>query len=375
MKTTSATEVARDGYKDIKPLFSLPLASRLFYAARTKPTPYTLAQGRAATFPDIAAVILTDSNCLLPKGFIAKVNNRAAVSPTGTNPHTTAASYTTYLYALTCCLNQSFPIGDDPRLTFTKAPTAIQLAIHPIPTHVLAEDEEQILTFIKRSSYNAKEVTIGEARYRNTDRASGLSKQGTSVVVSVDPDDIPILLPALFLFSKCLKVEKTTQANLYTQCTNCYQFGHTSPRYTQKPPTWPYTVLHHTRSAHRWQNATCPNCGASKAIPTAVPPPPPTAPTVVTTTMPSTKNAGLDQFCLRNRRPPNLSTTNYPTPPPTVMMPWIWAMTPALDPLLPNLLQPRLSSSPPPDLPATPRSHMPSPAGPSQHPQARACHR
>jgi len=113
------------------------------------------------------------------------------------------------------------------------------LAVHSIPTHVLADDDEQLFTYIKNSIHKAKPVTIEAARYVNKDRAARLSKQATSVVVSINPDDVTILLPALFLFSKRLKVEKTTQANRYTQCTNCYRLGHVSGRCPQEHPTCP----------------------------------------------------------------------------------------------------------------------------------------
>lgn len=73
-KRTSAFEIARDGPKAIKPPWSLPLASRRFFAVRTDPVPHALGQRNAATFPNIAATTLTDYNCLLPQGFISKVN-------------------------------------------------------------------------------------------------------------------------------------------------------------------------------------------------------------------------------------------------------------------------------------------------------------
>jgi len=265
-KGTWATKVARDGNNEIRTPSSFPQASRGFFAPRSNPAPHALAQHIAASFPDIATATLTESNCLLPKGFIAKVNNRGAVSLTGTNPNTPAESYAPYFDALTRRLNQSFPVGDNPWLTFTQAPTTIQLAIHSIPTEVLPVDDEQLLTFIKNSIHNAKAVTIGAARYLNKDRTARLCKQATSVVVSVNPDDVPILLPALFLFPKRLKVEQTTQANRYTQCLNCYRFGHAHARCTQKHPTCPYCALHHTRSAHRCQNPTCPKGGDTKAV-------------------------------------------------------------------------------------------------------------
>jgi len=274
-KRLSGPEVAREGDRSIMPPSSLPLASRRFFAARTDPATHALSQRITAAFPDIAAATLTYSNRLLPKGFIAKVNNRGAVSLTGTDSNTPAESYTPYFDALTRCLNQSFPIVDNPWLPFTKAPTTVQLAIHSIATHILPDDYDQPFNFIKKSIENAREVTISAAWYLNQSRPVRLTKQATSVVGSIKPDDVPILLPAFFLFSKRLKVEKTTEPNRYTHCTNCYRCGHAHARCTQKHPTWPYCALHHTHSAHRCHNPTCPKGGDSRAIPDCCPTSPP----------------------------------------------------------------------------------------------------
>jgi len=83
--------------------------------------------------------------------------------------NTPAESYIRYFDALTHRLKQSFPVGDNPWLTFTQAPTTIQLAIHSIPIEVLPDDDEQLFPFIKRSIHNLKAVTIGASRYLNKD--------------------------------------------------------------------------------------------------------------------------------------------------------------------------------------------------------------
>ena len=119
--------------------------------------------------PNIAAATHTESNCLLPKHLFAKVNNRGAVSFTGKNPNTPAESYTRYVEALTPRLKHSFPVADNPWLMFTQAPTAIQLTIHSILTHIQPDDDEHMFTFIKNSIYNVKEVEIGAARYLDKD--------------------------------------------------------------------------------------------------------------------------------------------------------------------------------------------------------------
>ena len=259
-----------------KPATSLPFASRRFFAVRETPLPHLLAAHITKTFPDIVATTLTESNYLLPKGFRVKVNDRGAVSLTGTDPLTSAKSYAPYFDAITRRLNQSYPTGSSPWLSFFLAPTAVQLAIHSVPIDVLPDDDDQLFSFLKSSILNTKAVEISAARYLNKDRASRVSKQATAVFVSVDPDDLQRLLPSFLLFSERLKVEKTVNANRYTQCNNCYRFGHPSQRCKQTHPSCPFCALHHTRSAHRCQNPTCPKGGNSQPIlgccPTSPPP-------------------------------------------------------------------------------------------------------
>ena len=92
-KQASAAGVARKEDANTKPPPSLPHASRRFYAIRNSPAPHPLASNIKRSLPDIVASTLSDSNCLLPKGFFAKVNDRGAVSLTVTDPHTPASSY------------------------------------------------------------------------------------------------------------------------------------------------------------------------------------------------------------------------------------------------------------------------------------------
>jgi len=164
---------------------------------------------------------------------------------------------------------------------------------------------------------------IGGARYLNKARAARQSQQATAVVVSVMPSDVPILRPALLLFSKHLKVEKATQANHYTQYTNWYQFEHSFPRCTHKHPTGPFCAVYHTSSAHRCQNPTCPKGEQPKPSLAAAPPPIPTTPTVLMTMMACIRNAGLDESLLLEPRPSYQSSTTHLTPSQRVRKPWM----------------------------------------------------
>jgi len=128
---------------------SLPGAQRRFFAPRQTPSPHPDAPAIAATFPDIAAHVLRDSNCLLPLCFSATVNPRGAISLTVTDKATPAASYAPYFDSLTRALNQSSPVGENPWCTLVLAPTAVQLAIHGLPLRFLAQDEEELFPYIR----------------------------------------------------------------------------------------------------------------------------------------------------------------------------------------------------------------------------------
>jgi len=151
---------------------SLPGAQRRFFAPRQTPSPHPDAPAIAATFPDIAARVLRDSNCLLPLGFSATVNPRGAISLTVTDKATPAASYAPYFASLTKALNQSFPVGENPWCTLVLAPTAVQLAIHGLPLRFLPQDEEELFPYPRQAILNDKATPILSARYLNPSRDS-----------------------------------------------------------------------------------------------------------------------------------------------------------------------------------------------------------
>jgi len=120
---------------------ALPCAQRRFFAPRLSPVPHPDGPAIAATFIDFAAHVLRESHCLLPRGFSALVNIRAAISLTVTDKTTPAASYAPYFESLTRSLNQSFRVAENPWAQFILAPTAVQLAIHALPIRFLPQDE------------------------------------------------------------------------------------------------------------------------------------------------------------------------------------------------------------------------------------------
>ena len=79
---------------------SLQGAQRRFFAPCQSPAPHPDAPSIAETFPDLAAGVLRESNCLLPLGFSATVNPRGAISLTVTDKATPAVSYAPYFDSL-----------------------------------------------------------------------------------------------------------------------------------------------------------------------------------------------------------------------------------------------------------------------------------
>ena len=246
---------------------SLPTAERRFYAPRSSPSEHPQAPLIAATFPDIAARVLRDANCVLPLAVTTKVNDRGSVTLLVTDPITPAAAFAPYFDALSNQLNKSFPVGESPWLPFRLAPNEAQLAIHSLPIAFLPEDPEELFPCLAESILNSKNIRILSARYLNPHAQSREGKSATSVIVSVHPGDVLTMGSSIRLFSRSRNVERAYSSNRYTQCKNCWGFGHVAPRCPSTSPVCPICSLNHTRAMHRCPNPTCPGGGNFKAAP------------------------------------------------------------------------------------------------------------
>jgi len=187
---------------------SLPSAERRFYAPCSSPSEHPQASLIAATFPDIAARVLRDANCILPLAITAKVNDRESVTLLVTDHATPAAAFAPYFDALSSQLNKSFPVGDSPWLPFRLAPNETQLAIHSLPIAFLPEDPGELFPCLAESILNSKDVRILTARFLNPDASSREGKTATSVVVSVHPGDVQTMGSSIRLFSRSRTVER-----------------------------------------------------------------------------------------------------------------------------------------------------------------------
>src|SRR5205807_925722 len=153
-----------------------------------------------ARWPDLVAAVLREANCSLPRSFHAFVNDKGSVTLLVADTAVPASSYAPYFDALTSKLNQSFPVGDNPWLPFRPAPTFVQLAIHSLPISLMPYDDSLLYDELHDSILNSRAVSISAARFLNPNRSSRAEKRAFSVVVNVDPTDVPTLLPSLHLF-------------------------------------------------------------------------------------------------------------------------------------------------------------------------------
>jgi len=69
------------------------------------------------------------------------------------------------------------------------------------------------------------------------------------------------------LFSRSRTIERAYSSTRYTQCKNCWGYGHVAPRCPAIGPVCPICSLNHTRALHRCPNPTCPGGGNAKALP------------------------------------------------------------------------------------------------------------
>jgi len=250
-----------------QPLKSLPKAERRFYAPRSSPSEHQQAPLIAATLPDIAAGVLRDANCLLPLAVTTKVNDHRSVTLLVTDPATPAAAFAPYFEALSAQLNKSFPVGESPWLPFRLAPNEAQLAIHSLHIAFLPEDPNELFPCLAESILNSKDICILAARFLNPDSRSREGKAATSVIVTVHPGDVTAMGSSIRVFSRSRTVERAYSSNRYTQCKNCWGFGHVAPRCPSTDPVCPIFSLYHTRAMHRCPNPTCPGDGNLKATP------------------------------------------------------------------------------------------------------------
>ena len=179
----------------------LPTAERRFYAPISPPTEHPDSLLIAATFPNIAARVLRDANCTLPLSVTAKVNDRGSVTLHVSDPTTLAAAFAEYFDALTTPLNRSFPVGNSPWRPCRLAPNELQLAIHSLPIVFLPTNADELFPSLADSVFNSKNVQILSDRFLNPNPQSRAGKSATSVIVSVNPSDVPTIGTSIRLFS------------------------------------------------------------------------------------------------------------------------------------------------------------------------------
>jgi len=223
--STSATKVAEAVKKASPPKAPTPLASaaRRSFAPRSSRELHPDAADIKAHVPDLAAAVLREANCSLPRSRKAVTNDRGSVTLIVVDSSVPAASYAPYFEALTTKLNQSFPVGENPWLPFRLAPTSVQLAIHSLPINYMPHQDEDLFNYLSDSILNSKDVTISAARFLTPNRQSRMEKRAYSVVVNVEPDSVQTMLPSIYLFGNTRTVERAYSSSPITQCQKCWK--------------------------------------------------------------------------------------------------------------------------------------------------------
>src|SRR5205807_5105544 len=106
--------VGGHGVLDPKDPCPLPNAVWRFFAPRSSPLPHPEDFTIRARWPDMAAAVLREANCSLPRSFTALVNDKGSVTLVVADTLVPTSSYAPYFEALTTKLNQSFRVGDNP---------------------------------------------------------------------------------------------------------------------------------------------------------------------------------------------------------------------------------------------------------------------
>ena len=266
--STLATKVVAAAKEASPPRAPPPLASaaRRFFAPRSSPAPHPDAADIKAHLPDLAASVLREANCSLPRSLKAIVNDRGSVTLIVVDISVPPPSYAPYFEALTTKLNQSFPIGPNPWLPFRLAPTSVQLDIHSLPVDSMPLQDEDLFNYLSESILNSKDVTISAAHFLNPNGQSPMENRAYSVVVNVEPDSVQTMLPSIYLFGNCRTVEKAYSSSPLTQCQKCWKYGHVKPLCKAEIPTCLLCSLQHTKAEDRCPNPSCASGGNLKAI-------------------------------------------------------------------------------------------------------------
>jgi len=119
--------------------------------------------------------------------------------------------------------------------------------------------------------------------------------------------------PSIRLFSRSRTIERAYSFNRYTQCKNCWGYGHVAPRCPSADPVCPISSLNHTRAMNWCPNPTCPGGGNLKAAPSCCSSSPPRC------VNRSGDHTASNSDCETRRSPPPLrrsTAANEVAPPP-----------------------------------------------------------
>jgi len=162
-------------------------------------------------------------------------------------------------------------MGENPWAQFIRAPTTVQLAIHALP-----------LRFLPKMKRISSHISGGQS---STTKRPRLSQPGTLTRANIlgspsrplrwlSPSSPTTLRPLLQASSSSPRRVRSNLASPQAAPPSVEtegKYGQATQRCPATHPTCPICGLHHTRSASRCQNPTCPRSATNTRVPSCSP--------------------------------------------------------------------------------------------------------
>ena len=180
---------------------TITIVRRCIYATRATPIPLP---NSARLKPQISIAIakeLQKCGCSASTNLQMQINATTSTVSLTTPPGAESIKYTSHLAPMTTALNTVLPEGSQDCMEFRRAPTDSPVVIHELPLEVTSNDEETLLSVMKKSLFIGQQVNITTARFLQKDPEIRLFKKYTSVVVSVPTDEVDKITPSVLIHS------------------------------------------------------------------------------------------------------------------------------------------------------------------------------
>jgi len=151
-------------------------------------------------------------------------------------------------------------------MEFRRTPTDSQVVIHGLALEATSNDEETLRSVMKESVFVGQQVNVTMARFLQKNPEIRLSKNYTSVVVSVPTDEVDKITPSVLIQGRCKAFALMWHSNLNKQYKKCYQDRHPKEGCKAAHQTCPICAGEHRLKEHKYTSPTCPTKGDWKII-------------------------------------------------------------------------------------------------------------